>query len=187
MLALYAAALDPRIDAACVSGYFDCAGRIWREPIDRNVFGLLEQFGDAELASMVAPRTLIVEAAAGPEFEMPPGTGGAPGRLVTPALDACAARSSAPESLTADLTRRRAITWSKAATARAVRLARGAAGLARPRSARTRSWRRRAARREAPRARISIRYARASSGRCTRSIATTSGCCARAPTCARSS
>jgi dienelactone hydrolase len=87
MLALYAAALDTRIDVACVSGYFDRRQDVWREPIDRNVFGLLERFGDAELAAMVAPRTLIVEAAAGPQFEIPPGTGGAPGRLVTPALD----------------------------------------------------------------------------------------------------
>ncbi|MHC4181152.1 MAG: alpha/beta hydrolase family protein [Planctomycetota bacterium] len=87
MLALYAAALDPRIEAACVSGYFGPRENLWREPIDRNVFGLLEQFGDAELAAMIAPRTLIVEAAGGPQFEIPPGTGGAPGRLVTPKLE----------------------------------------------------------------------------------------------------
>ncbi len=86
LLALYAAALDPRIEAACVSGYFDSRQNVWQEPIDRNVFGLLQQFGDAELAAMVAPRALIVEAAAGPQFEIPPGTGGAPARLVTPKL-----------------------------------------------------------------------------------------------------
>ena len=84
MLALYAAALDTRIDAAVVSGYFDSRQNVWQEPIDRNVFGLLEQFGDAELSAMIAPRTLIVEAARGPQFEIPPGTGGAPGRLITP-------------------------------------------------------------------------------------------------------
>jgi dienelactone hydrolase len=87
LLALYAAALDPRIDAACVSGYVDDRRNIWKEPVDRNVFGLLERFGDAELAAMVAPRPLIVEAAKGPEFLIPPGTGGAPGSLVTPALE----------------------------------------------------------------------------------------------------
>ncbi len=86
MLALYAAALDPRIKAACVSGYFGPREDVWREPIDRNVFGLLERFGDAELAAMIAPRTLVVEAARGPELEIPPGAGGAPGRLVTPKL-----------------------------------------------------------------------------------------------------
>jgi dienelactone hydrolase len=87
MLALYAAALDTRIHAVCLSGCFDSRQELWREPLDRNVFGLLEQFGDAELAAMIAPRSLIVEAARGPQFEVPPGTGGGPGRLVTPALE----------------------------------------------------------------------------------------------------
>ena len=85
-IALYAAALDPRLSAVCVSGYFDDRNDVWRQPVDRNVFGLLEQFGDAEVASLIAPRTLIVEAAKGPEFLIPPGTGGAPARLTTPKL-----------------------------------------------------------------------------------------------------
>jgi len=87
MLALYAAALDTRIDAALVSGYFASRQDVWQEPLDRNVFGLLEQFGDAELAAMIAPRALVIEAAVGPEFEIPPGTGGGPGRLRTPPID----------------------------------------------------------------------------------------------------
>ncbi len=87
MIALYSAALDARIDVACVSGYFDDRRNIWQEPIDRNIFGLLEQFGDAELASMVAPRALIIEAAKGPELTLPGNGGGAPARLVTPKLD----------------------------------------------------------------------------------------------------
>jgi len=86
LIALYAAALDKRIDAACVSGYFDSRVNIWQEPIDRNVFGLLEEFGDAELASMMAPRSLTIEAATGPELTIP-GQGGAPARLVTPKPD----------------------------------------------------------------------------------------------------
>ncbi len=86
-IALYAAAIDPRIEAVCVSGYFDDRNDVWRQPVDRNVFGLLEQFGDAEVATLVAPRTLIVEAAKGPQFLVPPGTGGAPGRLTTPKLE----------------------------------------------------------------------------------------------------
>ncbi len=86
MLTLYAAALDTRIDAACVSGYFQPREQLWQQPIDRNVFGLLEQFGDAELASMIAPRRLIIEAARGPELTLASGKGGAPGRLETPAL-----------------------------------------------------------------------------------------------------
>jgi dienelactone hydrolase len=85
--ALCAAALDTRIGAACVSGYFACRQNAWQETLDRNVFGLLEQFGDAELASLIAPRALIVEAARGVEFEVPPGTGGGPGKLATPNLN----------------------------------------------------------------------------------------------------
>jgi dienelactone hydrolase len=102
-IALYAAALDPRIDAVCVSGYFDDRDDIWRQPIDRNVFGLLEQFGDAEIASLVAPRPLIVEAAKGPEFTIPPGTGGAPGRLTTPLLETVKAEVERARGLAAAL------------------------------------------------------------------------------------
>ena len=88
MLALYAGALDPRIDAVCTSGYFEPRQNVWQEPIYRNVFGLLEQFGDAELAAMVAPRALVVEAAKGPEVVVPEqATRGGPGRLTTPGLD----------------------------------------------------------------------------------------------------
>jgi dienelactone hydrolase len=87
MIALYAAALDPRIEGVCVSGFFGDRRDVWQQPVDRNVFGLLEQFGDAEVASLIAPRTLVVEASKGPEFVIPTGTGGAPGRLTTPGLE----------------------------------------------------------------------------------------------------
>ena len=83
MVALYAAALDTRVDSVCVSGYFEGRERIWEQPISRNVFGLLEEFGDAELAAMVAPRSLIVEASRGPELKLP-GEGGAPAVLISP-------------------------------------------------------------------------------------------------------
>ncbi|WP_337174008.1 hypothetical protein [Paludisphaera sp.] len=101
--ALYAAALDPRIAVACVSGYFDDRNDVWRQPLDRNVFGLLERFGDAEIASMIAPRRLIVEAAAGPEFTFAPGQGGAPGRLETPRLDTVRAEVARATRLSANL------------------------------------------------------------------------------------
>lgn len=83
LLALYSAALDTRIDATLVSGYFDSRQDMWSEPVSRNVYGLLDQFGDAELASLIAPRSLIIEAAKGPEFELP-SEGGAPASLDTP-------------------------------------------------------------------------------------------------------
>jgi dienelactone hydrolase len=83
MLALYAGALDTRISAVCVSGYFGNRNTIWQQPIDRNVFGLLDEFGDAELATMIAPRHLAVDNHKAPELTLP-GQGGAPARLVRP-------------------------------------------------------------------------------------------------------
>lgn len=89
-IALYAGALDVRIDAVCVSGAFDSRQTMWQEPVDRNVFGLLEQFGGAELATLVAPRPLVIETARGPELAIP-GDGGAPGRLASPTREAAEA------------------------------------------------------------------------------------------------
>ncbi len=104
LIALYSAAVDQRIDAACVSGYFDSRQDVWREPLDRNVFGLLNQFGDAEIAGLITPRKLTVEAARGPELVLPPGMGGAPGRLMTPKLINVRAEVARVKDLTAGLT-----------------------------------------------------------------------------------
>lgn len=88
-LALYAAALDPRIDGTLVSGYFGQRERVWREPIYRNIWSQLTDFGDAEIASLIAPRPLIIEACAVPEVSGPPAVregrsgGAAPGRIDT--------------------------------------------------------------------------------------------------------
>lgn len=102
MLALCAAALDERIGAALVSGHFDDRRTIWQQPIDRNVFGLLEAFGDAELAAMVAPRRLVIEAAKGPEVTIP-GEGGAPATLVSPPLDRVRGEADRAKQLVARL------------------------------------------------------------------------------------
>jgi dienelactone hydrolase len=61
LVALYSAAIDPRIDGALVSGYFNHRSGVWEEPIDRNIWSLLERFGDAEIASLIMPRTLVIE------------------------------------------------------------------------------------------------------------------------------
>jgi dienelactone hydrolase len=93
LLALYSAAIDPRVQAVLVSGYFQSRQELWKEPVYRDVWGLLHDFGDAELASLIAPRALIVEASRGPEIDGPPREtkdrkGATPnGRLVTPPLD----------------------------------------------------------------------------------------------------
>lgn len=61
LVALHAAAIDTRIDAALVSGYFNSSDEVWREPIYRNVWSRLKQFGNAEVAALVAPRPLVIE------------------------------------------------------------------------------------------------------------------------------
>ncbi len=76
MLALYAGALDLRIDGVCVSGHFGSRQTCWNEPLDRNVFGLLEQFGDAEVGSMLASRVLVIDSTPGPEVSLPSQGGG---------------------------------------------------------------------------------------------------------------
>jgi dienelactone hydrolase len=93
LLALNSAALDPRIQATLVSGYFQSRQEVWKEPVYRDVWALLHEFGDAELASLVAPRALIVEASRGPQVSGPPPAtkeraGATPnGQLNTPPLD----------------------------------------------------------------------------------------------------
>jgi dienelactone hydrolase len=92
LLALYSAAADTRIDAACVSGYFTSRQNLWQEPLYRNVWTLLHEFGDAEIATLVAPRSLIIEASRGPEIAGPPAVvegqsnAAASGSLVSPQL-----------------------------------------------------------------------------------------------------
>ena len=92
LIAFYSAAVDRRIQATAVSGYFQSRQAVWREPIYRNVWGLLHEFGDAEIASLIAPRPLIIEASRGPEIAGPPTprpgrSGAAPGQLVSPPID----------------------------------------------------------------------------------------------------
>ncbi len=61
LIAFYAAAVDTRIDATLVSGYFDSREDVWSQPIYRNVWSLLKRFGDIEIASLILPRKLIIE------------------------------------------------------------------------------------------------------------------------------
>lgn len=90
LIAFYSAALDTRIQATLVSGYFTERNRVWEEPIYRNVFGLLEQFGDAEIASLISPSALVIEHSKTAKLVAPlkirPGrsSGAAPGILDTP-------------------------------------------------------------------------------------------------------
>ncbi|MDE3260216.1 MAG: acetylxylan esterase [Gemmatimonadota bacterium] len=106
LVAFYAAALDARIGAVSVSGYFQPREDLWRQPIYRNLFGLLDAFGDAEIASLIAPRSLVVEIADHPEITGPPEARGrrqtaAPGRLTTPRQEAVEAEFDRARGLAA--------------------------------------------------------------------------------------
>ncbi len=68
LTAFYSAATEPAIAAALVSGYFDSRQRVWSEPIYRNVWSLLQEFGDAEVAGLILPRGLVIEHAPVPEI-----------------------------------------------------------------------------------------------------------------------
>ncbi|MED5585966.1 MAG: hypothetical protein VYB61_06390 [Verrucomicrobiota bacterium] len=80
LIALYSAALDERVSRAWVIGYFGPRERIWEEPAYRNVFGILNHFGDAEIARLVSPRPLFIDPDPAPRVVVPPGTGGKPGK-----------------------------------------------------------------------------------------------------------
>jgi dienelactone hydrolase len=91
LIALYSAALDPRITTTNISGYVNNRNDLHKEPIYRNVWGLLKEFGDAELMMLAgAPkdaRKVNVEYAKEPAIKGPPipaagrSGGAAPGML----------------------------------------------------------------------------------------------------------
>ncbi|MDQ1329039.1 MAG: hypothetical protein QG641_2328 [Candidatus Poribacteria bacterium] len=93
LIAFYSSAVDTRIGVTCVSGYFQPREKIWSEPIYRNVWSLLCEFGDAEIASLIIPRPLIIEACPHPEVSGPPepepgrSRTAAPGVIATPSFE----------------------------------------------------------------------------------------------------
>ena len=105
LLAMDAAAVDPRIDACLVSGYFDTRQESWKEPLYRNLWGFLAEFGDAEVASLIAPRGFVVEYSRSPEISGPPKVrpgrrgGAAVGVLRTPAYGSVAGEFKRIETL----------------------------------------------------------------------------------------
>ena len=72
LIAFHSAALDPRIDAALVSGYFQPREELWKEPIYRDIWSLVREFGEADIASLIAPRALVVEYCRFPLVTGPP-------------------------------------------------------------------------------------------------------------------
>lgn len=81
LLAMHAAALDPRIDQVAIDDYLGGRETCWRQPISRNVFGLLQEFGDAEVLSLIAPRPILqISHPDGVTLQLP-SEGGAPAEL----------------------------------------------------------------------------------------------------------
>jgi cephalosporin-C deacetylase-like acetyl esterase len=76
LIGLYSAAIDPRITETHISGYVRSREHLPKEPIDRNVWALLTEFGDAELLAMAGAKTkgrsLEVVAAPEPTLQGPP-------------------------------------------------------------------------------------------------------------------
>jgi len=105
MIALYAGAADTRISSVYVWGYFSPREGLWAEPIYRNVFGLLRDFGDAEIASLIAPRPLVVQHLGFPNVQGPPAAKqgerniAAPGKIAKPSLEAVKAEVARAQSL----------------------------------------------------------------------------------------
>lgn len=93
VVAMYAAAVEPKLAACLVGGYFGPHARPWDEPIYRHVWSQHQEFGDAELATLIAPRPFVVEASSYPAVAGPPPVqqgrrgGAALGKLETPPVE----------------------------------------------------------------------------------------------------
>jgi dienelactone hydrolase len=99
-IAFYAGALsETPIAATVVSGYFGPREQVWQEPIYRNIWGQLTEFGDAEIAAgffhppfeKTPGRTLIIDPTPGPVVAGPPAprpgrAGAAPGKTAQPTI-----------------------------------------------------------------------------------------------------
>ena len=104
LIALHTAAVDTRVNAAYVAGYFGPREGVWQEPLYRNVFGLLRDFGDAEVASLIAPRPLVIQHLGFPQTQATVPTPGsrqiaAPGRLEAPPAKASEAEVERARSI----------------------------------------------------------------------------------------
>lgn len=79
LLAL-ASGIDARFVATAISGSFGQRESMWSEPLDRNLFGFVREFGTYELGLLITPRHLLVENATTPHVEISSG-GSAPGKI----------------------------------------------------------------------------------------------------------
>lgn len=110
LLTMLATAIDPRIDAAMVSGYWGNREAMWSEPISRNVFDFLRYFDDVTLACMIAPRRLVIERSDAPEVTID-AAGAGPGKLATPSEEVVREQLATLESLTAGVPSLKPDSW----------------------------------------------------------------------------
>jgi len=94
LLALWSGAIgQDQFDAVSIRGYFGPREQVWQEPIYHNVYGQLKEFGDAEVASLIAPRPLVVNSqpivsvSGPPEASQGQAPYAAPGSFHSPAMD----------------------------------------------------------------------------------------------------
>lgn len=105
LIAFYSGAVDERISSVYVWGHFAPREDVWAQPIYRNVFGLLRDFGDAEVASLIAPRPLVVQQFGFPTVPGPPAAKqgersiAAPGKITTPSIEASKAEAERARAL----------------------------------------------------------------------------------------
>lgn len=99
LIAKFAAALDPRIQSTAVSGHFGPREDLHDEPIYRNVFGLLREFGDGDLLRLILPGRFVAEHSVldvGPAPAARAGRGGAaPGKIILASAQAVGAEIDA--------------------------------------------------------------------------------------------
>jgi cephalosporin-C deacetylase-like acetyl esterase len=111
LLAFYSTAIDLRIQEVNVGGYLGKRESLWKEPIYRNVSGLLSEFGDAEVLALIKPRYIIHdEELSGPAVSGPPavraGRGGAaPGTIEPRKTDAVREEMKRAEIFSENLTK----------------------------------------------------------------------------------
>lgn len=91
LVALHAAALEPRFQGVYLGGSFGPHTALYHEPIYRNRFGFLRDFDDAELAALAYPCPLFVEIGSAKTILGPPEPekdkkGAAPGIFTPPSL-----------------------------------------------------------------------------------------------------
>jgi dienelactone hydrolase len=72
-VALYAAAADERIKAAMVSCAFGPREGLHDEPLDRNLWNELREFGDAEVAALIHPRKFGIDPPPNSDIQAKPG------------------------------------------------------------------------------------------------------------------